>query len=71
MYVLKADKSDTNITFDFAQLDLDETDVIPEVKEKQSKNKKNNLQCQQCDYKCTIKNTLKKHINTKHGATML
>ena len=39
-YVSKADISDTNITFDFAQLDLDETYVIHEVKEKQSKNKK-------------------------------
>ena len=70
-YVSKADVSDSNSTFDYAQLDLDETDVIHAVKEKQSKNKKKNLQCPQCEYKCTLKNTLKKHINTKHGHTML
>ena len=38
-YVSKADCSDTNSTFDFAQLDLDVTDVIQEVKQKIRKKK--------------------------------
>ena len=69
-YVSKADCSDTNSTFDFAQVDLDVTDVIQEVKQKIRRRKKH-LQCQQCDYKCTLNNTLKKHINTMHGATRM
>ena len=70
MYVSKADNSDTNSTFDFTQLDLSDTDVVEEGKEKtQSKTKKKDLQCRQCEYKCKLKKTLKKHMNTKHGAT--
>ena len=68
-YVSKADKSDTNSTFDFTQLDLSDTNVLEEGKEKLSKTKKKDLQCKQCEYKCKLKSTLKKHMNTKHGAT--
>ena len=39
-YVSKADCSDTNSTFDFAQLDLDVTDVIQEVKQKKRRRRK-------------------------------
>ena len=67
-YVSKADNSDANSTFDFAQLDLSITDVLEEEKGKQSKTQKKDLQCKQCEYKCKHKNTLKKHMNTKHGA---
>ena len=30
---------------------------------------KKDLLCKQCEYKCKLKSTLKKHMNTKHGAT--
>ena len=43
--------------------------VLEEGKEKLSKTKKKDLQCKQCEYKCKLKSTLKKHMNTKHGAT--
>ena len=69
IYASKADKSDTNSTFDFTQLDLSDTNVLEEGKEKLSKTKKKDLQCKQCEYKCKLKSTLKKHMNTKHGAT--
>ena len=68
-YVSKADNSDANSTFDFAQLDLSIADVLEEEKGKQSKTQKKDLQCKQCEYKCKQKNTLKKHMNTKHIAT--
>ena len=32
-----------------------------------SKTKNERIKCQQRDYKCERENTLKKHINTKHG----
>ena len=62
------DKS-PNSTFDFSQLDLSDTNVIEEVKEKLGKTKKKELQSKQCEYKCKLKSILKKHMNTKHGAT--
>ena len=60
----KAD-SDTNSTFDFAQLDLSVEEVLQEVKEKV---RDKDIQCKECDYKCKRQNTFKKHMNTKHGA---
>ena len=65
--VFKAD-GDTDSTFDFAQLDLDIKEVIQDVKENVNETKEKDLQCKQCEYKCKRTNTLKKHINTKHGA---
>jgi hypothetical protein len=69
MYISKDDNSDANNTFDFAQLDLSITDVPEKERGKQSKPQKKELQCKQCEYKCKHKNTLKKHLNMKHGAT--
>ena len=65
--VFKAD-GDTDSTFDFAQLELDIKDAIQDVKETVNETKEKDLQCKQCEYKCKRTNTLKKHINTKHGA---
>ena len=65
-YVSNGGRRDTNSSFDFTQLDLYVTDVV--LEEKETKTKKKNLQCHQCEYKCKLKNTLMKHINTKHGA---
>ena len=65
--VLKAD-GDADSTFDFAQLDLDIKEVIQDVKENVNETKEKDLQCKQCGYKCKRTKTLKKHINTKHGA---
>ena len=44
----KGYNSDTNSTFDYAQLDLDYTDVVQEVKENNTKTKENDLKCHQC-----------------------
>jgi hypothetical protein len=63
--------NDNNSSFDFAQLDLDLTAELKEGKDKHTESKENNLKCQMCEYKCKRKNTLKKHINTKHGATRM
>ena len=57
--------NDTDSTFDFAQLELDVQDVI---QENVNETKEKDLQCKQCEYKCKRTNTLKKHINKKHGA---
>ena len=38
-----------------------------ELEREMSKTKKEGIKCKQCDYKCERENTLKKHINTKHG----
>ena len=65
--VSKAD-GDTDSIFDFAQLELDINDAIQDVKETVNETKEKDLQCKQCEYKCKRTNTLKKHINTKHGA---
>ena len=70
-YVSKAAISDTDSTFDFAQLELSDTDVIQDVKEKHTGTKKKDLQCQQCEHKCKCKNTLKRQMNIKHGAKRL
>ena len=61
----------TNSAFDYAQLDLSDTDVVQKVKEKNTKTKENYLKCQQCDYKCICENTFRKHMNTMHGAKSL
>ena len=71
MYGSKADESDNISSFDFSQLNLEVTDVPQEVKEEHSKNKKKDLPCKQCGYKCKHKKTLKKHMDTRHGATRL
>ena len=60
--------SDKNSSFDFAQLDLDLKDVLQELEEKDTENTEEYLKCTQCEYKCKRQNTLKKHMNTKHGA---
>ena len=59
-----ADVNDSS--FDFAQLELDLPDV-QEVKDKHADASETDLNCKKCDYKCKRENTLKKHINTKHG----
>ena len=67
-HVSKADRSDT---FDFTQIDLEITYVLEEEREKTDKTKKKDLQCHHCEYKCKSKNTLRKHMNTKHAATRM
>ena len=64
--VSKAD-GDTDSKFDLAQLELDINDAIQDVIETVIETKEKDLQRKQCDYKCKRTNTLKKHINTKHG----
>ena len=59
------DDIDTNITFDFAQLNLSVEEVLKEVKEKGIDK---DIQCKECDYTCKCHNTFKKHLNTKLGA---
>ena len=70
-YISKADINNSDSTFDYAQLDISETDDILEVKEKRSKATDKEQLCPPCQYKCKRKNTLRKHINTKHGAKSL
>ena len=67
----KGYNSDANSTFDYAQLDLSDTDVVQKVKENNTKTKENAMKCQQCDYKCKHENTFRKHMNTMHGAKRL
>ena len=66
-YDSKADINNSDSTFDYAQLDISETDDLSEVKEKRSKATDKEQLCPQCQYKCKRKNTFRKHINTKHG----
>ena len=64
--VARSIKSYLESTFDYGLLDISE-DSVEEVKEKTSVGSKKQLQCEHCSYKCKYKNSLQKHMNTKHG----
>ena len=60
--------SDLESTFDFALLEISDTEINREEFEiDTTDNTDNYFQCKQCHYKCKRKKAFQKHINTKHN----
>ena len=70
--VSKGSISDLESTFDFALLEISDTEINREEFEiDTTDNTDNYFQCKQCHYKCKCKKAFQKHINTKHNDKVL
>ena len=64
--------SDLESTFDFALLEISDTEINREEFEIDTTDSTDNyLQCKQCHFKCKRKKAFQKHLHTKHNGKNL